>query len=109
MPISFVLFYYFESAAWPGLLITEGTMPLLPEASTLWKCPVVPLILSGAPFNKHAYLPPEGALRRAVAAIMGQGVLPETYSSGPDVGQADGEPQRVQPEGRPSLLAETCS
>jgi len=70
-----------ESAAWPGLLVTEGTMPLLPEASTLWKCPVVPLILSGAPFNKHAYLPPEGALRRAVAAIMGQGVLPETYSS----------------------------
>jgi hypothetical protein len=76
-----------ESAAWPGLLVTEGTMPLLPEASTVWQCPIVPLILSGAPFSKHAFLPPEGALRRAVASIMGQGVLPETCNSASSLGK----------------------
>ena len=76
-----------ESAAWPGLLVADGAMPLLPEASTLWQCPIVPLILSGAPFSKHAYLPPEGALRRAVASIMSQGVLPETYNSVSSLGK----------------------
>jgi hypothetical protein len=70
-----------ESAAWPGLFVTDGAIPLLPEATTIWQCPIVPLILTGAPLNKHPYLPPEGALRRAVATIMSQGVLPETYTS----------------------------
>jgi hypothetical protein len=70
-----------ESAAWPGILLTDGVMPLLPEPSKKWQCPIVPVIISGTPFNQHGYLPPEGALRRAIATIMDHGVLPEPCSS----------------------------
>jgi hypothetical protein len=72
-----------RSGAWPGLRITEGELPLLPRPIDAWKCPVLPLILPGVPFNQNPDTPQSAELRRAVATIMARTVEPETARTGP--------------------------
>ena len=39
-----------KSPSWPGLKVMEGEMPLLPTPSIPWKCPALPLLLTGTPW-----------------------------------------------------------
>ncbi len=68
-----------QSAAWPGLRIAEGHLPLMPRAQQAWGCPVLPLLGIGADSGN---LPKSDILRAAIASIMGRGVTPETGRSG---------------------------
>lgn len=73
-----------QSAAWPGMRLTEGLLQLLPIPEKLWKCPVIPLLLPGQAGPMTSF-PTAAALRHAVATMMGKTVVPETARSGPAV------------------------
>jgi hypothetical protein len=66
-----------QTAAWPGVKITEGEFPLLPQATVNWQCPIVPLLLPGTPFDRHPYTPAAGVLRCAISAVMKRTSQPE--------------------------------
>ncbi len=70
-----------QTAAWPGIKVKEGELPLMPEATENWQCPIVPMILPGTPFESHPYIPGAEELRRAVAAVMGKTTQPECGKS----------------------------
>ena len=59
-----------KNPSWPGLKVAEGEMPLLPNPSTLWKCPVLPLLQTGTPWGADITHPPTEELRNRVAWIM---------------------------------------
>jgi hypothetical protein len=69
-----------QSAAWPGIRLTEGYLPLLPRPYTKWQCPVTPFVLAGVPLDEAS--PTSACLRRAVAAMMAKTVEPETARTG---------------------------
>ena len=41
-----------QSAAWPGLRVTDGYLTLIPRPSKNWGCPVIPFIKPGHPWPK---------------------------------------------------------
>lgn len=71
-----------QSAAWPGIRIAEGQLPLLPRPTTPWGCPVLPLLRTGTPLAEGGTLPSGEVLRAAIGAIMGQQATAETGRTG---------------------------
>ena len=71
-----------QCAAWPGLRLAEGYIPMLPRPAKNWGCPTIPLLLPGTPFAVTNTAPSPGELRRAIAAMMAKTVMPETARSG---------------------------
>ena len=71
-----------QCAAWPGLRLTDGYIPLIPKPEKCWGCPTIPLILPGTPFAVTNSAPSPGELRRAIASMMAKTVVPETARSG---------------------------
>lgn len=67
-----------KNAAWPGLKIGDGEVPLLPLPSELWRCPVVPFIVPGTPLDVLGRVPVPDRLRRAVSSIMSNAWAPAT-------------------------------
>jgi len=67
-----------QSPAWPGFRLAEGYMPLLPRATTAWKCPVIPFVVTDARAEETGSRPASAELRRAVAATMGAAVKAAT-------------------------------
>jgi len=63
-----------QSAAWPGLRIAEGHMPLLPRPTKPWGCPVLPLILPGSALEQGNGGPTPETLRRAISGLMNKTV-----------------------------------
>ena len=59
-----------KSPSWPGLKVMEGEMPLLPAPSTPWKCPTLPLLLTGTPWGANITSPTVEELREKVAWVM---------------------------------------
>ena len=72
-----------QCAAWPGLRMADGYMPLLPRPKKNWGCPIIPLIKPGAPWEEAGVVPSPEGLRRAVSAMMRKTVTAETARSGP--------------------------
>jgi len=72
-------------ASFPGIKVAEGTLPLAPKPSKPWKCPVIPFIRPGVPFQDLPTAPSSNKLRHAVAAIMGTAAQPVTYRNGVNV------------------------
>jgi hypothetical protein len=72
-------------SSFPGIKITEGTLPLLPKPSKPWKCPVIPFIRPGVPFLDLPTAPSSKKLRNAVAAIMCSAAQPVTCRNGASV------------------------
>jgi hypothetical protein len=70
-----------QTAAWPGIKVKEGELPLMPAAAENWQCPIVPMLLPGTPFECHPYTPGAEELRRAIAAVMGKTSQPECGKS----------------------------
>jgi len=71
-----------QSASWPGLMLTEGDLALFPLPPRAWQCPVLPMLLTGTPWDDDNFtLPPAQALRRAIAAIMVRSTPPEVYKT----------------------------
>jgi hypothetical protein len=70
-----------KSAAWPGLKLYDGEMAVLPRPSAAWKCPVLPLIWPGTPFEQLAVLPTGDELRLAIGAIFNKSNEPSVYKS----------------------------
>ena len=70
-----------KSGAWPGIKAAEGEFPLVPVASKRWQCPIIPLILSGTPFQQLAVAPSSERMRAAINAIMQKAAVPEGSKS----------------------------
>ncbi len=71
-----------QSAAWPGLRIAEGQLPVLPRPVTPWGCPLLPLLRTGEALAGGGTLPSGEELRAAISAIMSQQALAETGRTG---------------------------
>jgi hypothetical protein len=71
-----------QSAAWPGVRIGEGEMPMIPRPVVKWRCPINPLLMPGAPFSTTQRMPPSNDIRAAVGAIMSRTCLPEVCRTG---------------------------
>jgi len=59
-----------KSPSWPGLKVAEGEMPLLPTPSSLWKCPTLPLLQTGSPWDANRTTPAMEEIREKIAWIM---------------------------------------
>ena len=59
-----------RSPSWPGLKLAEGELALLPMPATSWKCPLLPLLLTGRPWEDDETHPPFAELRAKIAWIM---------------------------------------
>lgn len=68
-----------RNPGWPGLKILEGEMSLMPKPPTPWGCPVLPLILTGAPWEAEEVTrsPPAEELRNKMAWIMATSEPPD--------------------------------
>jgi hypothetical protein len=67
-----------SSPSWPGLELAKGEMSLLPLPSEPWRCPVLPLLLTGEPWADEVTHPPFEELREKVAWVMSTSEPPET-------------------------------
>jgi len=56
--------------SWPGLKLADGELRLLPQPSTPWGCPILPLILPAAPFEEQPNAPNSRLLRAAIGGVM---------------------------------------
>lgn len=65
------------SPNWPGIKVAEGEMPVLPKPSIAWRCPILPLLVPGTPFDVEPTAPSAQTLRVAVAGIMSRAVAPD--------------------------------
>ncbi len=74
-----------QSAAWPGIRVAEGQLPMLPRARTPWGCPVIPLLRTGTPLEDGGRLPEGELLRAAISNIMEQQATAETGRTGSSV------------------------
>ena len=70
-----------EEAGWPGISITEVECSMQPAASTQWGCPIIPLLVSGTPFNELPRAPTGAELRNSIAAIMGRSNKPDAHKT----------------------------
>jgi len=59
-----------KSPSWPGLKLVEGEMPLIPAARPPWRCPTLPLLLPGVPWEEEVTTPPMEEMRAKVGWIM---------------------------------------
>jgi hypothetical protein len=59
-----------KSASWPGLKLVEGEMPLIPAAKSPWRCPTLPLLLTGTPWEDEMITPTAEEMRAKIGAIM---------------------------------------
>jgi hypothetical protein len=71
-----------QYAGWPGVRIAEGTMPIGPKPTELWRCPCVPFIRPGAPYSEIPSVPASDRLRAAIAAIMRNSGQPDLVETG---------------------------
>ena len=69
-------------AGWPGIRISEGTMPFGPKPTEPWRCPCVPFIRPGAPYSEIPSAPSSDRLRAAIAAIMRNSAQPDLVETG---------------------------
>ena len=70
-----------QHAGFPGFKIGDGHFPLGPAATTKWKCPIVPLIRPGTPFEENENAPSSTRLRFAIASIMRKAKQPDIARS----------------------------
>jgi hypothetical protein len=70
-----------RSAAWPGLKLCEGEMAVLPRPTVAWKCPILPLLWPGTPFEQLAVMPAGEEMRLAIGAIFSRSSEPSVYKS----------------------------
>ena len=59
-----------RNPSWPGLKLADGEMALAPYPPNPWGCPILPLLLTGSPWEEEETHPPFQQLRTAVGAIM---------------------------------------
>ena len=71
-----------QYAGWPGIRISEGTMPFRPKPTEPWKCPCVPLIRPGVPFKEVSLNVRSSRIRFAVGAVMNKAGQPDILGSG---------------------------
>jgi len=67
-----------QQATWPGTRLLEAYLPLLPRPTTPWGCPVLPLILPGAPMEDGSELPDGAELHQAIGATLRTAIAPNT-------------------------------
>ena len=67
-----------SSPSWPGLELAKGELNLLPLPSEPWRCPVLPLLLTGEPWTDEATHPPFEELREKIAWVMSTSEPAET-------------------------------
>jgi hypothetical protein len=67
-----------QSPSWPGLKLVDGELTLLPLATSKWGCPVIPLLLTGSPWEDECSHPPFKDMRTKIDWIL-------TTSEPPDV------------------------
>jgi len=72
-------------ASFPGIKISDGTMPLSPKPTKQWRCPVIPFIRPGVSFQDLPSAPSSRRLRNAVAAIMCTAAQAATLRNGANV------------------------
>jgi hypothetical protein len=65
-----------KSPAWPGLKLLEGEMAVLPRPSEAWKCPILPVLWPGTPFDQLPVTPSGEELRQAVGTIFSRSSEP---------------------------------
>ena len=95
--VSFSLLIYPDSVAglkdhalasnpkWPGLLLSDGKIPLLPASTSLklkWGSPVLPLIIPGASWDLIPSFPPTADFLFKLFSILRNTALPETKRLG---------------------------
>jgi hypothetical protein len=83
-------------ASFPGIKAGEGAFPLGPKPSTPWRCPVVPFVRPGVPYESLPAAPSSRRLREAITAIMRKAAQPTTLDNGGNV-QARWERIRSNP------------
>ena len=68
-----------RNPGWPGLKLVEGEMGLMPKPPTPWGCPVLPLLLTGTPWDTEevARSPAAEELRNKIAWIMATSEPPD--------------------------------
>ena len=70
---------------WPGLLLSDGKIPLLPNSTSLklkWGSPILPLFIPGAPWDVIPTVPPTADILFKFSSILRKAVLPETKRLG---------------------------
>jgi len=67
-----------QQAAWPGTRLLEAYVPLLPRPTTPWGCPVLPLLLLGAPADGDKRVPEGSELRQAIGATLTTAIMANT-------------------------------
>jgi hypothetical protein len=69
---------------WPGLEIGKVFLPLNPQPTTKWKCPVLPFIWPAIPFQEDNFPLSSNKLRVAIAGVMGNAKIQDSLN-GQDV------------------------
>jgi hypothetical protein len=59
-----------KNPSWPGLKMAEGEMAMLPNPRVAWRCPLLPLLMTGTPWEDDIITPPMEELRQKIAWIM---------------------------------------
>ena len=72
-------------AGWPGLKVGEVFIPLGPQATDRWRCPVLPFIKPVREFEEDDMAPSSSKLRDAISAIMRKARIHESLKSGAEV------------------------
>jgi hypothetical protein len=70
-----------KSPAWPGMKLSEGEIAVLPRPSEAWKCPILPLLWPGTPFDQLPVIPTGEEMRRAVGAIFNRSCEPSVHKT----------------------------
>jgi len=69
-----------QHASWPGIVIAEGEMNMVPSCGKAWMCPIFPLLVASTPLHVAGGFPKGEELRRCIDSIMAR--------------SADAEPQQ---------------
>jgi hypothetical protein len=70
---------------WPGLKIGEVFLPLNPQPTAKWKCPVLPFIQPAIPFQENDFALSSDKLRVAIASVMRNAQIHDSLSSVEDI------------------------
>jgi hypothetical protein len=65
----------------PGLKVGDGHFPMGPAPTAKWRCPIIPLIRPGTPFEENDNAPSSQHLRFAIAAVMRRSRQPDIARS----------------------------
>ena len=70
---------------WPGLLLSDGKIPLSPASTTLklkWGSPILPLVIPGASLDLVPEIPSTAELLYKLSSVLRSAVLPESKRIG---------------------------